>query len=58
MLTERATDTGSSSLSALAPAGRILRFLLRQPTSVFGLVVIALLVFGAILAPLLATHAP
>ncbi|MCO6364238.1 ABC transporter permease [Paracoccus sp. 08] len=58
MLTERATDSGSSSLSALAPAGRILRFLLRQPTSVFGLVVIALLVFGAILAPLLATHAP
>lgn len=58
MLTERATDTGSSSLSVLAPAGRILRFLLRQPTSVFGLVVIALLVFGAILAPLLATHAP
>lgn len=58
MLTERATDSGSSSLSALAPAGRILRFLLRQPTSVFGLGVIALLVFGAILAPLLATHAP
>lgn len=58
MLTERATEIGSSSLSALAPAGRILRFLLRQPTSVFGLVVIALLVFGAILAPLLATHAP
>lgn len=58
MLTERATDTGSSSFSALAPAGRILRFLLRQPTSVFGLAVIALLVFGAILAPLLATHAP
>ncbi|WP_347920069.1 ABC transporter permease [Paracoccus marcusii] len=58
MLTERAIDSGSSSLSALAPAGRILRFLLRQPTSVFGLVVIALLVFGAILAPLLATHAP
>lgn len=58
MLTERVTDSGSSSFSALAPAGRILRFLLRQPTSAFGLAVIALLVFGAILAPLLATHAP
>ncbi|WP_128255481.1 ABC transporter permease [Falsirhodobacter deserti] len=46
------------TLPGLAPLGRILRFLMRQPTSAFGLAVIALLVIGAIFAPLLATHNP
>ncbi|MFD1480895.1 ABC transporter permease [Paracoccus nototheniae] len=48
----------SLPFAAIAPSGRILRFLMRQPTSVFGLVVITLLVVMAIAAPLLATHAP
>ncbi|MDT0682973.1 ABC transporter permease [Roseicyclus sp. F158] len=42
----------------LVVTGNILRFLLKQPTSAFGLVVLALLVGSAILAPLLATHDP
>lgn len=46
------------SLPGLEPLGRILRFLMRQPTSAFGLIVISLLILGAIFAPLLATHDP
>lgn len=42
----------------LADLGRILRFLMRSPTSAFGLAVIAVLVIGAVLAPVLATHDP
>jgi ABC-type dipeptide/oligopeptide/nickel transport systems, permease components len=43
---------------AVAPLLNVLRFLLRSPTSAFGLAVITLLVLLAIFAPLLATHDP
>ncbi|WP_435169110.1 ABC transporter permease [Falsirhodobacter sp. 1013] len=46
------------TVPGLAPLGRILRFLMRQPTSAFGLGVIGLLIFGAVFAPWLATHDP
>ncbi|WP_425310711.1 ABC transporter permease [Falsirhodobacter halotolerans] len=46
------------TLPGFAPLARILRFLMRQPTSAFGLIVIGLLIFGAIFAPWLATHDP
>ncbi|KIQ04040.1 D-ala-D-ala transporter subunit [Agrobacterium tumefaciens] len=36
----------------------IVLFLLRSPTSTFGLIVLAILILAAILAPLLATHDP
>nr|WP_164876145.1 ABC transporter permease [Falsirhodobacter deserti] len=58
MQTETLKKGRSMTLPGLAPLGRILRFLMRQPTSAFGLAVIALLVIGAIFAPLLATHNP
>ncbi|QDA36149.1 ABC transporter permease [Paracoccus gahaiensis] len=57
-MTDDLPKARSVPFAALAPLGRILRFLMRQPTSVFGLAVIALLVLAAIAAPLLATHAP
>ncbi|MFN3273421.1 MAG: ABC transporter permease [Paracoccus sp. (in: a-proteobacteria)] len=45
-------------LGALAPLTNILRFLMRSPTSAFGLVVIGTLVLVAAFAPLIATHDP
>lgn len=48
----------SSGLPLLRPLGNILRALLRNPTSAFGLVIIGLLLLVALLAPLLATHDP
>lgn len=45
-------------LGALAPLTNILRFLMRSPTSAFGLVVIGTLVLVAGFAPLIATHDP
>lgn len=44
-----------ASLHALK---NILRFLLRSPTSTFGLIVLAILIFAAVFAPLIATHDP
>jgi peptide/nickel transport system permease protein len=58
MLTQTMKKGRMMTLPGLAPLGRILRFLMRQPTSAFGLIVISLLIFGAIFAPLLATHDP
>lgn len=57
------TDTANSarpaqSLPVITPLLNVLRFLLRSPTSAFGLVVIGLLVLLAIFAPVLATHNP
>ena len=43
---------------ALASAWNIIRFLLKSPTSTFGLIVLAILLFAAAFAPLLATHDP
>ena len=43
---------------ALASAWSIIRFLLKSPTSTFGLIVLAILLFAAAFAPLLATHDP
>ncbi|WP_432757252.1 ABC transporter permease [Consotaella aegiceratis] len=51
----------SRRMALLAPLrglAAILRFLLRGPTSAFGLIVVAILLIVAILAPLLATHDP
>ena len=45
-------------LPVITPLLNIVRFLLRSPTSAFGLLVIALLVLLTIFAPLLATHDP
>lgn len=45
-------------LPVITPLLNVLRFLLRSPTSAFGLVVIGALVFLAIFAPILATHDP
>ncbi|MEF2072904.1 ABC transporter permease [Consotaella sp. CSK11QG-6] len=45
-------------LAPLRGLAAILRFLLRGPTSAFGLIVVAILLIVAILAPLLATHDP
>ncbi|OAM79978.1 ABC transporter permease [Devosia elaeis] len=53
-----APKPASRRRSAIAPLLNVLRFLLRSPTSAFGLAVIALLVLLAIFAPLLATHDP
>ncbi|SDW66574.1 ABC transporter permease [Roseicitreum antarcticum] len=58
-----------NTTSAQIPAGRatpqwlragrnIVRFLLRSPTSAFGLTVLAVLILTAICAPLIATHDP
>ena len=58
MQTDTLKKGHSMTLPGLAPLGRILRFLMRQPTSAFGLIVIGLLIFGAIFAPWLATHDP
>jgi len=58
MQTETLKKGRTMTIPGLAPLGRILRFLMRQPTSAFGLIVIGLLVFGAIFAPWLATHDP
>jgi len=58
------TDTANSirpaakRLPVITPLFNIVRFLLRSPTSAFGLAVITLLVLLAIFAPLLATHDP
>ena len=43
---------------ALASAWNIIRFLLKSPTSTFGLIVLAILLLAAALAPVLATHDP
>lgn len=43
---------------SLVAARNILMFLTRQPTSLFGLVVLALLILLAVFAPLFATHDP
>lgn len=53
-----APKPASRRLPAVAPLLNVLRFLLRSPTSAFGLAVITLLVLLAIFAPLLATHDP
>jgi len=53
-----APKPASQRLPAVAPLLNVLRFLLRSPTSAFGLAVITLLVLLAIFAPLLATHDP
>lgn len=45
-------------LGALVPLTNILRFLMRSPTSAFGLIVIGTLVLVAAFAPLIATHDP
>src|SRR5690606_31689584 len=53
-----APKAASRRQPAVAPLLNVLRFLLRSPTSAFGLAVITLLVLLAIFAPLLATHDP
>lgn len=59
-----ASQTSSASAAprrlpqGLIAARNIIGFLLRSPTSAFGLVVIALLLLAAAFAPLLATHDP
>jgi peptide/nickel transport system permease protein len=53
------TETQSRSLPGfLIALKNIVAFLLRSPTSAFGLAVLALLILTAILAPLIATHDP
>jgi peptide/nickel transport system permease protein len=53
------TETQSRSLpGVLIALKNIVAFLLRSPTSAFGLAVLALLILTAILAPLIATHDP
>jgi peptide/nickel transport system permease protein len=42
----------------LLALGNIVRFLLRSPTSAFGVLVISVLIVAAIFAPLIATHGP
>ena len=43
---------------SLIAARNIVAFLTRSPTSLFGLVVLALLILVALFAPLIATHDP
>lgn len=49
---------GYNILSQLRTMKNILRFLLRSPTSLFGLIVLALLIISAVFAPVLANHDP
>ncbi|GHC72002.1 ABC transporter permease [Limoniibacter endophyticus] len=53
------TLTAKSALPApLLALGNIFRFLMKSPTSAFGLIVISVLILVAIFAPWIATHAP
>lgn len=56
--TVNAVRSAPRRLPVITPLFNIVRFLLRSPTSAFGLGVITLLVLLAIFAPLLATHDP
>ncbi|WP_141693153.1 ABC transporter permease [Thioclava sp. SK-1] len=56
--TSRATDARRAMPQSLIALRNICVFLARTPTSAFGLIVLGVLIFTAIFAPLIATHDP